>query len=167
MKKAFLTVLFGALVLAVLVGCSSNGSGGGGGNGGGSSSVELGTDTSDSVSDTEPDLITFTTEGSGDYVITLSDFSADSDLDWYLFEDESDANAYVSALNDLYANPQNANLQAVFDAALTSIAVGDDITDPEVGTATALASNSVYFLVVEDVNQVGSSYTLNISAAGS
>ncbi len=92
----------------------------------------------------------FTTDSAGDYRITVSNFSDDASLLWYLFESEQNAVDYF----------RGTNLDGLV------IAQGAEVvTNPQIARTGDLSGDTTYYLGIQDFEEVGSDYTVNVSAA--
>jgi len=114
--------------------------------------IPLGTDV---VYDISPglgayEIHSFTTDAAGDYRITVSDFSSEASILWYLFASKEDAEDYL----------QDTNLPdlVIADGNL----VGEN---PQTALAAGLSGNTTYYLGIEDFSGNGSDYTVNVAAA--
>ena len=96
------------------------------------------------------EIHSFTTDAAGDYRITVSDFSAEASLLWYLFASESDAEDYLrdTDLPNLVIAEGNV--------------VGEN---PQTALAEGLSGDTTYYLGIQDFSGVGSDYTINVAAA--
>lgn len=106
-----------------------------------------------SAADADNEIHRFTTDGAGDYRITVSNFSDDASLLWYLFGSEQNAVDYF----------RGTNLPGLVIA--DGNVVGEN---PQVARTGDLSGDTTYYLGIESFRGamgVGSDYTVNVSAA--
>jgi hypothetical protein len=114
--------------------------------------IPLGTDVDYRISagNGAYEIHSFTTDGAGDYRITVSDFSSEASLLWYLFASKEDAENYLQ------------------DTDLPDLVIADgNIVDenPQTALAAGLSGETTYYLGIEDFSGNGSDYRVNVSAA--
>jgi len=94
----------------------------------------------------------FKTDSAGDYTISITNFESSSmDMDWALFGNKSSVEDYI----DIEVDGE--------DHSDLCIAVGDNEGSSEIGSAS-LSESTEYFLLVEDFEQVGGSFTIKITS---
>lgn len=156
MKSRYLSkFVFALMVLVLTVSCDSLLGGEddpGGDDAWDGGRIPLGTDVGYRISPGSGayEIHTFATDAAGDYEITVSNFSDEASLLWYLFESEQNAEDYFGGTN-------LPNLV---------IAQGAEVdTNPQTARTGDLTGTTTYYLGIQDFRDVGSDYTVNVSVA--